>query len=54
MQGKPLKESFAAAKQGGEFGQVAYTIPAGHFSFVVRQPSPHSSNADASPVNASE
>jgi alpha-L-rhamnosidase len=54
LQGKPLQESFAVAKQGGELGQVAYTIPAGHFSFVVRQPSPYSSNSEASPVNSSE
>ena len=35
-QGKPLKESFTAANPADHAGQVIYTIPSGHFSFVVQ------------------
>ena len=47
VQGKPLAETFAIGERGGKDGEVAYRIPAGSYSFVVRQ-SP-SRAADATP-----
>jgi alpha-L-rhamnosidase len=37
MQGKPLDESSAIAKQRQDAGHDLYTIPAGHFSFTIQQ-----------------
>jgi alpha-L-rhamnosidase len=45
IQGKTLSEHFSIAKQEKEAGRVAYSIPAGSFSFIVRQTSSPSADS---------
>jgi alpha-L-rhamnosidase len=45
IQGKSLSEQFSNAKQGENAGRLVYTIPAGSFSFVARQPSSPSADS---------
>jgi alpha-L-rhamnosidase len=43
IQGKPLKEIFISTNPAEQSGQMTYTIPSGHFSFVVQKSASQSS-----------